>query len=93
MVAKIARWDPDKGWVATIAIVRELKRQGLRPLLVARGGVEPHGADVLAAAADAGLRVVEREQQRPGAAGTLEALEELAQTQDERRVCFLRPAS
>jgi glycosyltransferase involved in cell wall biosynthesis len=77
MVTKIARWDPDKGWVATIGIVRELKRQGLRPLLVARGGVEPHGADVLAAAASAGLRVVERDQTRPDAAGTLEALDDL----------------
>lgn len=77
MVTKIARWDPDKGWVATIGIVRELKRQGLRPLLVARGGVEPHGADVLAAAAEAGLRVVEREQAQPGPAGMVDALEDL----------------
>jgi len=74
---KIARWDPDKGWLSAVAIVRELKRRGLRPLLIARGGVESHGGEVLAAAAAAGLRVSERAHKRPGAWGTLEALGDL----------------
>ena len=71
---KIARWDPDKGWLSAVEIVRELKRRGLRPLLIARGGVESHGGEVLAAAAAAGLRVSERAHKRPGVWGTLETL-------------------
>jgi hypothetical protein len=43
--------------VETIGI---LKYQGWRPLLVARGGVEAHGTEVLKAAVAAGPRVVER---------------------------------
>jgi glycosyltransferase involved in cell wall biosynthesis len=74
-LAKIARWDPDKGWLASVGIVHELKRDGLRPLLVARGGVEAHAADVLKAAAAAGLRVIERQQER-GVDGLLAALED-----------------
>ena len=71
---KIARWDPDKGWLSAVEIVRELKRRGLRPLLIARGGVESHGGEVLAAAAAAGLCVSERAHKRPGVWGTLETL-------------------
>ena len=60
VLSKVARWDPDKRWLLTIDIVGELKRHGWRPLLIARGGVEAHGAEVLARAAGAGLRVIER---------------------------------
>ena len=41
--------------------------------LIARGGVEPYGGQVLAAAGAAGLRVIER-QNRPGVLGMLDAL-------------------
>jgi hypothetical protein len=50
ILAKMARFDPDKRWLAAIDLVAEMKRQGSRPLLLARGGVEPHREDVLAAA-------------------------------------------
>jgi glycosyltransferase involved in cell wall biosynthesis len=74
-LAKVARWDPDKRWLETLAAVGEMKREGWRPLLIARGGCEPHGADVLRAAAERGLTVVDRTWTRPGARGLLEALE------------------
>jgi glycosyltransferase involved in cell wall biosynthesis len=77
VLAKIARWDPDKRWFLAIDTVGELKRQGWRPLLIARGGVEAHGAEVLARAAAAGLRVVERSLERPGVRGLLENLRAL----------------
>ena len=48
LLTKMARWDPDKRWIATIDLVAEMKRQGWRPLLVARGGSEPYGGEVLA---------------------------------------------
>jgi glycosyltransferase involved in cell wall biosynthesis len=77
MVTKIARFDPDKGWLATIDIVRELRREGLSPLLVARGGAEAHGAEVLAAASAAGLRVVERAADRAGVDAFVDALSDV----------------
>jgi len=60
VLSKVARWDPDKRWLLAIDTVRELKRSGGHPLLIARGGVEAHGGEVLARAAAGGLRVAER---------------------------------
>src|SRR5262249_54106380 len=73
MLTKIARWDPDKRWLMAIEIVARLKQQGLRPLLVARGGVEPYGGEVLANAAAAGLHVTDRYCD-PGVSNMLESL-------------------
>jgi glycosyltransferase involved in cell wall biosynthesis len=75
LLAKVARFDPDKRWLLAVETVAELKRQGQRPLLIARGGVESHGRDVLAFAAAAGLRVREVNARKPGPSGLLEALE------------------
>ncbi len=77
VLTKVARWDPDKRWLLAIDTVGELKRHGMRPLLVARGGVEAHGAEVLARAAGAGLRVIERHVPRPGSSGLIESLADL----------------
>ena len=77
VLAKVARWDPDKRWLLAIDTVGELKRQGWQPLLIARGGMEAHGMDVLGRAAAAGLRVVDRFAPRPGVDGLLEALGDL----------------
>jgi glycosyltransferase involved in cell wall biosynthesis len=74
VVVKMARWDPDKRWLATIRTVAEMKRAGWNPLLVARGGNEPHGAEVLAAVDALGLRRVDRAAPEPGAPGLLAAL-------------------
>jgi glycosyltransferase involved in cell wall biosynthesis len=72
-LGKVGRWDPDKNWLLAVAIVAELKRRGWRPLLLARGGVEKHGAEVMSAARRAGLHVVERELADRGAQGLLRA--------------------
>jgi ribosome-associated translation inhibitor RaiA len=77
VVAKVARWDPDKRWLLAVATLAAMKRQGWRPLLIARGGIEAHGHEVLAAAAAVGLRVVERPLPRPGVPGLLQTLEGL----------------
>jgi glycosyltransferase involved in cell wall biosynthesis len=76
-LSKMARWDPDKRWLETIDTVAEMKRQGWSPLLVARGGSEAHGHDVLHRAHAAGLEVVDRAATRPGAAGLAEALRDI----------------
>jgi glycosyltransferase involved in cell wall biosynthesis len=57
LITKIARWDPDKRWVATIESVARLKQLGMRPLLLARGGMEAHGAEVIRRAQALGLEV------------------------------------
>jgi glycosyltransferase involved in cell wall biosynthesis len=77
VLSKVARWDPDKRWLLAIETIGALKRQHWQPLLIARGGVEAHGTEVLTAAAGLGLRVVERPLSPPGVPGLLRALEEL----------------
>jgi glycosyltransferase involved in cell wall biosynthesis len=79
LLMKMARWDPDKRWLSTISIVAEMKRQGWRPLLIARGGAEPHGEEVLRTAGRLGLRVVERSWPGAGGRGFLEALGEVGE--------------
>ena len=79
LLAKVARWDPDKRWLLAIDIIGELKRLGRRPLLVARGGMEAHGAEVIARAEGLGLRVVERSISEPGNPGLLRAFDDLAE--------------
>lgn len=74
LLTKVARWDPDKRWLLAVDIIAALKRRGARPLLVARGGVEPHGREVVQRAHAQGLSVVERASAEPGPRGLLDAL-------------------
>ena len=77
LLAKMARWDPDKRWIAAMEIVAEMKRQSWRPLLIARGGTEPHGEEVIAAARSRGLQVIERTWRGPGVPALMEALQDV----------------
>jgi glycosyltransferase involved in cell wall biosynthesis len=76
VLSKVARWDPEKQWLLAIDTVRVLKYQGWQPLLIARGGLEAHGAEVLRAAAAAGLRIVEPTTLQCGLRGLLQSVEE-----------------
>jgi hypothetical protein len=71
LLVKMGRFDPGKCWLDAIAITADMKRLGWRPLLVARGGPERHGQEVLAAAHKARLSVVERNLAAPGAQGLI----------------------
>ena len=73
-LAKVARWDPEKAWLAAIAGVRALADAGRRPLLLARGGGNGHETEVREAAKSAGLRWLDRPA-RTAADPVLEALE------------------
>lgn len=59
ILCKVARWDPDKGWNAAVEATATLKKAGLGVVLLARGGIEPHGEEVLYNASRLGLRVTE----------------------------------
>jgi glycosyltransferase involved in cell wall biosynthesis/ribosome-associated translation inhibitor RaiA len=77
VVSKVARWDPSKRWLLAMRTVGAMKRVGWQPLLIARGGVEPHGAEVLAAATAIGLRVADRLFPERGVRGLMQVLEGL----------------
>jgi glycosyltransferase involved in cell wall biosynthesis len=77
--SEVARWDPGKQWLLAIDTVSVMKRLGWRPLLIARGGIEAYGSEVLATATQAGLRVVTRTLPQPGVRGLLHAMQGLEQ--------------
>lgn len=93
VLAKVARWDPDKRWLASIDIVAEMKRQGWRPLLIARGGSEPHGEEVLRRAQTRGLRVVERSWNAQGSSGLVAALRDVGDADVVSLRSFVDPAA
>lgn len=74
VVVKMARWDPDKRWLAAVEAVAVMKALGWRPLLIARGGSESHGGEVLAAMQARGLVRVDRAWREPGVRGLLAAV-------------------
>ena len=45
-MAKVGRFDPDKRWLMAVESVALLKQHNLAPLLIFRGGMEPHGQEV-----------------------------------------------
>jgi glycosyltransferase involved in cell wall biosynthesis len=59
-LVKVARWDPDKSWLAAVDGVYGLKKAGRHPILIARGGAEAHETQVREAARAAGLRWEDR---------------------------------
>ena len=59
LLVKVARWDPDKNWALAVDALALLKARLPGARLVARGGQEPYGAEVLAHARALGLRVAE----------------------------------
>jgi glycosyltransferase involved in cell wall biosynthesis len=99
VLTKMARWDPDKRWFGAMGITAEMRRKGLRPLLIARGGREPHGTQVLSTARALGLKVIDRAaRDGSGAQGLVDALEQVGDADvvnlrshvdpDARRVLF-----
>lgn len=59
LVFKIGRFSPDKRWNMAIEALAQEKQRGRAIAAVIRGGVEPHGLEVLANARARGLIVVD----------------------------------
>jgi glycosyltransferase involved in cell wall biosynthesis len=73
-LVKVARWDPDKRWDMAVDAVAQLKQRGLRPLLLARGGLEAHRLEVLARAQTQGLGVASVYWEDPGVDSLVQAV-------------------
>src|SRR5579863_5728262 len=71
---KIGRFDPDKRWIMAIDAVARLKASGHPVTLFVRGGMEPHGADVLRHAYEVGLTIKDVTAQRPNLQQCLKAM-------------------
>jgi glycosyltransferase involved in cell wall biosynthesis len=54
---KIGRYTPDKRWLQAIDAIAQLRAEGLPARMLMRGGIEPHGAEVLERARQRGLAV------------------------------------
>ena len=78
ILCKVARWDPDKRWNGAVEAIAKLKEKGVRTVLLARGGMEPHGHEVLHNARALGLKVAEARTARNAGDGYLPALHEAA---------------
>lgn len=57
LLFKIGRFDPDKRWIMAVEAAARLKERNARPKFIIRGGIEPHGGEVLGHAASRGLRI------------------------------------
>ena len=74
VLAKIARWNPDKRWNMAIEATARLKARGLKTILIARGGMEGYGDEVLYNARSLGLRVKDVTAKGEGLGDYLEAI-------------------
>jgi glycosyltransferase involved in cell wall biosynthesis len=71
---KIGRFDPDKRWMMAVEALARLKYSGHPVTLFVRGGIEPHGADVLRHAYNMGLHIQDIEARRPNLEQCLEVM-------------------
>ena len=76
VLCKVARWDPDKRWNMAVEAIAQLKERGMKTLLLARGGMEPHGLEVMRNASSLGLTVKEARLKSNPCNGYLAALQE-----------------
>ncbi len=58
-VLKIGRFDPAKRWMMAVEATARLKAEKVKSTFLIRGGMEPHGTDVLARAAMLGLSITD----------------------------------
>lgn len=74
LLLKMGRFDPDKRWFQAIEATAHLKHAGHRVRLIARGGLEPHGGDVLHRARELGLIVHDVHSDNSDLEGALNAI-------------------
>jgi glycosyltransferase involved in cell wall biosynthesis len=88
---KIGRFDPDKRWLMAVEAVARLKYSNHPVSMIVRGGIEPHGGEVLARARDLGLVVKDIQAQRPTEEECLQLIREAGEA-DLYNLRFFVPA-
>jgi glycosyltransferase involved in cell wall biosynthesis len=88
---KIGRFDPDKRWLMAVEAVARLKYSGQPVAMVIRGGLEPHGGEVLSRARHLGLHVRDIDAYRPTPADCLNLLRDAGEA-DIYNLRFFVPA-
>jgi glycosyltransferase involved in cell wall biosynthesis len=73
---KIGRFTPDKRWIQAIDAIAALRAAGLPARILVRGGIEPHGAEVLGRARQHGLSVCDWYEPVDDSGGVVRALSE-----------------
>jgi glycosyltransferase involved in cell wall biosynthesis len=73
---KIGRFDPDKRWLMAVEAAAQLKHSGHPVAMVIRGGMEPHGSEVLGRAHYLGLQIKDIDARRPTPAECLRLMRE-----------------
>ncbi|MEW5946670.1 MAG: glycosyltransferase family 4 protein [bacterium] len=74
VLLKIGRYDPAKRWRMAVEAVARLKEAGVKPLFLIRGGIEPHGGEIMELARERGLSVGEINAGRPSVEEGIELL-------------------
>lgn len=59
LLVKVGRFDPAKRWLMAVDAAGLVKARGHRMAFVMRGGMEPHGREVLTRAQEVGLQVTD----------------------------------
>jgi glycosyltransferase involved in cell wall biosynthesis len=88
---KIGRFDPDKRWLMAVEAVARLKYSGQPVSMIIRGGLEPHGNEVIGRARHLGLHVRDIDAYRPSPADCLNLLRDAGEA-DIYNLRFFVPA-
>ncbi|MDE2818051.1 MAG: glycosyltransferase family 4 protein [Chloroflexota bacterium] len=91
LLLKMGRFDPDKRWLQAIEAAGQLKHAGHRVRFIARGGLEPHGGDVLHRAAEMGLVVQDIYSDNSNLEGALDAILAASDHADVLNLCDFVP--
>lgn len=82
LLFKIGRFDPDKRWMMAVEAAARFKERGYPVKLLIRGGIEPHGSEVLGHAHWRGLRITDVHADRTDDRATALALASAARDAD-----------
>ena len=91
LLLKMGRFDPDKRWLQAIEAAGQLKHAGHRVRFIARGGLEPHGGDVLHRAAEMGLVVQDIHSDNSNLEGALDTILAAKDDADVFNLCEFVP--
>jgi glycosyltransferase involved in cell wall biosynthesis len=91
VLAKIARWDPDKRWQMAIEATAGLKSRGQKTKFIVRGGMEGYGSEILSHARSAGLIVTDVFAREDSLSGYLNAIASTSPETDFLNLKFFCP--